>query len=165
MTDAAPTTRPIHFDALLYPHRSLGPRGFAILMVSVVVVSTVAGVVFMLHGLWPVFGFYGLDVLLIYWAFKASYRSGRLYETVQLTDDSLVVRRVQPSGKAREWRFEPTWLRVDIDEPPQHRSPLVLSSHGRRLEIGAFLSPGERGELAQALRHALSRRRDGLAAD
>lgn len=157
-------SRPLHFDALLHPHRSLGPKGFWILMGVVVAISTAAGVAFMLHGMWPVFGFYGLDVVLLYWAFQASYRSGRLYETVQLSDDELVVRRVQPSGAAREWRFEPTWLRVEIDDPPGHRSPLVLASHGRRLEIGSFLAPEERRELAQALRDALGRRRDGLLA-
>jgi len=155
---------PLYFDAVLHPHRSLGPRGFFILMACVVAFSTAAGVAFMLYGMWPVFGFYGLDVLLLYWAFKASYRSGRLYETVQLSDDELVIRRVQPSGKAAEWRFEPTWLQVEIDEPPEHQSPLVLRSHGETLEIGRFLAPEERGGLADALRDALGRRRDGLVA-
>ena len=159
MADAAKITEadrePLLFDAVLYPNRSLSPFGFWLLMGGICTVSFIAGVAFLLAGAWPVFGFFGLDVLLIYWAFKASYRSGRLHETVKLSRNALVVERVQPSGKRQRWRFQPHWLRVEIDEPVEHDSPLTLRSHGQSLAIGAFLSPEERAEVALALRRAL----------
>src|SRR3954452_10753057 len=65
---------PTLFCALLTPHRSLGSVGFVVLMTVVAVVSFVGGVAFYLIGAWPVGGFFGLDALLIYWAFRVNYR-------------------------------------------------------------------------------------------
>ena len=62
---------PTLFSAVLTPHRSLGRVGFLVLMALIGGISFVAGIVFLLIGAWPVFGFFGLDVLLLYWAFRA----------------------------------------------------------------------------------------------
>jgi uncharacterized membrane protein len=148
---------PALFDAVLHPHRSLSPFGFVILMTCVGLVSFTAGIVFLLAGAWPVFGFFGLDAALIYIAFRMSYRSGQLHETVRLTRTALTVRRVSPSGAVKSWTFEPYWLRVEMDDPPEHHSQLRLTSHGRALVIGSFLSPAERLDLARALGTALHR--------
>ncbi len=145
------------FDAVLYPHRSLPPRGFAILMILVASVSFAAGLAFLLMGAWPVMGFFGLDVLLIYVAFRMNYRAGRTRETVRMSRAELSIQRHLPSGKMLSWSFQPYWLRVEMDDPPGDRSELALTSHGRRLVIGAFLSPAERLEVARALRAALAR--------
>ena len=150
---------PLIFDALLSPHRSLSPRGFAILLIAVCAVAFVAGMAFFLIGAWPVVGFLGLDVALIYLAFRINYRHSRMHETVALTRRNLTVRRVDHRGRVASWRFQPTWLQVLIDEPPQHHSQLVLRSHGRSLVIGSFLSPAERLDLATALRRALAQAR------
>ena len=159
-TPASAAAAGVHFDAVLTPHRSLSPTGFWVLMTLVSAVSFVSGMFFALHGAWPVFGYFGLDVLLIYLAFRASYRSARLYETVKLTADALVVERIGPGRRRARWSFQPYWLRVELDDPPQHHSQLRLTSHGRSLVLGAFLSPGERFELAAALSQALRRQRD-----
>ena len=143
------------FDAVLQPNTSLKPKGFLLLMTAVAVVSGVAGFAFMLIGAWPILGFFGLDLALIYLAFKANYRWAGLHETVRLTKDSLVIERISPSGKIQRWRFQPYWLKVQIDIPVKHDSQLVLSSHGKHLKIGAFLAPDERVELANALKGAL----------
>jgi len=152
-----PATPP--FNAVLRPHRSLSPAGFAALMVVIAGVSFCAGLAFYLSGAWPVVGFLGLDVLAIYWAFRASYRSGRQFETLELTDGALNVSRVSAAGKVQRWQFQTYWLRVEMDDPPRHASQLTLSSHGRRLVIGRFLPPAERLEVAIALRQALKRLR------
>ncbi len=145
----------VHFDAVLQPHRSLSPTGFAVLMGAVATVGFVIGIAFMLAGAWPVFGFCGVEILLFYIFFRLNYRQARSYETVRLTDAALTVRRVAPSGKVKTWRFQPNWLRVTIDDPPAHNSQLMLGSHGRSLVIGAFLTPEERLEVAAALKAAL----------
>ena len=147
------------FDAVLTPHRSLPPRGFLILMLAVGGISFAAGVGFFLAGAWPVVGFLGLDVLLIYVAFRLNYRSARMHESLRLTRGSLTVERVEVSGRSRQWQFQPTWLQVLMDDPPQHESRLTLRSHGRSLVIGDFLTPEERLDLAKALRDALVRLR------
>jgi uncharacterized membrane protein len=152
-----------YFDAVLRPNRSLGGRGFVLLMAALATLSFVAGVIFISVGAWPVFGFLGLDVLLIWLAFRASYRSGRLAETVKLTDDALEVRRVDAYGRGRAWRVPPTWLRVEISNVGEHDCRVTLRSHGEERVVGAFLAPEERKDLADALRAALARQRAGIA--
>ena len=147
------------FDAELRPHRSLTPRGFLLLMGGLCAISFCAGIGFFLVGAWPVVGFLGADVLLIYLAFRINFRRARLYETVQLTPSDLTVKRISQSGATETWRFQPYWLQVVMDEPANPRSPLVLRSHGRTLAIGSFLAPEERQELAEALRAALEKAR------
>lgn len=144
------------FDALLTPHRSLSPRGFLVLMAVICTISFTAGWIFLLMGAWPVVGFLGLDVLLIYVAFRINYRRARTYESLRLTPRALTVRRVSHWGEASHWRFQPTWLQVLMDDPPHHNSQLTLRSHGRSLVIGRFLTPDERLDLARALRTALA---------
>ncbi len=147
---------PVVFDAVLSPHRSLSPQGFLVLMAAVCAVSFTGGLFFFLAGAWPVVGFLGLDVLLIYFAFKINYRRGRAYETLQLTPKRLQVERVSPKGKVARWSFQPAWLQILMDDPPAHHSQLTLRSHGRSLVVGAFLTPDERLDLAKSLRNALS---------
>ena len=96
--DFDPDRQPELFSARLTPHRSLNRTGFLVVMAVVSVVSFAAGVVFLLMGAWPVFGFFGLDVLAIYWAFKISFRHAKAYEEVRLTPSELYVRRVSHRG-------------------------------------------------------------------
>lgn len=158
MTEPAPA-EPVYFDAVLRPHRSLGPAGFAAFMIAVAGVSFIAGLRFWVLGAWPVAAFLALDVLLIYGAFKLSYWSARRYEAITLTDRDLIVRQVNPRGDAVVWRFQPYWLRVDQADTPDCDAPLHLRSHGQSLEIGAFLPPSERHEIGRALSQALARQR------
>ncbi|HEY0836303.1 MAG TPA: DUF2244 domain-containing protein [Azospirillum sp.] len=152
----SPPPRRVFFDAILHPHRSLGRTGFRVLMGAVVLVSLGVGAAFWAIGAWPVTGFFGLDVVVLYWAFRANYRSARLYERVRLTDADLTVRRVAWKKPERVWTFQPTWLRVSMDDPPRHESQVRLSSHGQSVTVGAFLSPDERLEFARALNGALA---------
>ncbi len=150
------------FSAILRPHRSLGPRGFVLLMALIGVISFVAGFAFFLAGAWPVVGFFGLDAALIYFAFRLNYRAARLYETVDLSDDALTVTRVLPSGRARRWTFNPYWVRLEMAGRPGRVKQLVLTSHGKRLVFGAFLTGEEKTDFAEALRGALHEARGGV---
>lgn len=147
------------FDAILHPHCSLSRRGFFFLMAAVVVVSLSVGGFFFLRGAWPVFGFFGLDVLILYLAFRYNYRRAAIYETVRLTDSALTVEKGGSPAGRRVWTFQPHWLRVSMDDPPRHESQVTLTSHGKSLVVGAFLSPEERLDFAQALMAALDRLR------
>ena len=149
----------VRFDAVLHPHASLTPRGFFLLMAFIGVISFCAGVAFVIAGAWPVFGFFGIDMVLVYLAFKLNYRDARRYETLQLTDTTLTVERIAPSGKRERWRFQPYWLQVDIEDSPASDSTLTLRSHGRAVEIGSFLTIDEKIDLANALRNELSKLR------
>jgi uncharacterized membrane protein len=150
------------FERVLLPHRSLGPRNFHLLMGMLGLVSLAAGIGFVAVGAWPVIGFFGLDVGLVYLAFRLSYRSARQSETIRLADDAFTVERVSVRGECRNWRFQPFWVRVILEERPDDSNRLLVASHGRRLAIGDFVPPGTRRELAVTLRDALGRWRDSL---
>src|SRR6202021_3063704 len=100
------------FSALLTPHRSLNRTGFIVLMAFLSVVSFAAGVAFWMMGAWPVFGFFGLDILLVYWAFKVNFRRGNATEEISVTPSELRVRRVSHRGHVVEWVLNPLWVQL-----------------------------------------------------
>jgi len=148
---------PLYFDAILTPNRSLPRWGFRLLMASMVVFLGSLGFAFAQLGAWPVSGFCGLEFVLVWGAFHLNYRSGRMYEQIRLDEKELTISRVVPNRPVKSFVFQPTWVRVAIDNPPQHDSKLLLSSHGRTISVGSFLSPDERLEVAEALREAIER--------
>lgn len=156
MTASDPSTQDeATFRAVLYPHRSLGPRGFLILMTAVGVISFCAGLVFLLLGAWPVFGFFGLDVLLIYFAFRANYRAARASEVIELSERNLRLTRFDAKGREQSFDFNPYWVRVHLTELTGGQTSLALTSHGRDFEFGRFLNSDERREFAHVLQDRL----------
>jgi uncharacterized membrane protein len=150
------------FSAVITPHRSLGPKGFLIFMLCLGGLSFVSGMIFVMMGAWPVCGFFGLDVLLVYLAFRANYRTGRAYEEVTVTASELTVRQVSHRGRVREWTLNPLWVKLDrIVHAEFGIERLVLVSRGRRLPIAAFLGPHEKESFALALSNALGEARRG----
>jgi uncharacterized membrane protein len=163
MTDRnAPADEPALFCALITPHRSLGRAGFLVLMAAIGGVSFAAGIVFLILGAWPVVGFFGLDVVLIYWAFRINYRAARAYEEVMVTTSELRVRKVSHRGRVAEWSLNPLWVRLDRDTHEEFGiERLFLVSRGRKLPIGGFLSPGEKESFADALAAAIGEAKRG----
>ena len=150
------------FERVLLPHRSLPPRGFHLLVLILGLISLAVGIGFVSIGAWPVTGFFGLDVALVYLAFRLNYRSARRSETIQLAGDAFTVERVSVRGERRMWWFQPFWLRVILEERGDEWNRLRVASHGRSLVIADFLAPAARRELDAAIREALSRWRDAL---
>jgi uncharacterized membrane protein len=150
------------FVALLTPHRSLNRTGFLIVMVFLSTVSFATGVVFLLMGAWPVFGFLGLDVLAIYFAFRINFRRARACEQISVTPSVLRVRRVSHRGHVMEWAFNPLWVRLDQEADDEYGvERLYLSSRGKRIAIGNFLAPSEKASFSKALAAALAAARRG----
>ena len=162
MNPSAASSSRVFFERVLWPHRSLPPRGFHMLMLGLGCLSFIAGVCFVAAGAWPVCGFFGLDVALLYLAFRLSYRSARQRETLRLANDQFTVERVDIYGARRSWRFQPFWLRVVLEERRDESNRLLLASHGKSLVIGDFLAPPVRRDLAATLRDVLSRWRAAL---
>jgi uncharacterized membrane protein len=146
----------VYFDAALHPHRSLDRTGFILVMTLAAAFGFTIGVGFLLAGAWPVFGFCFAEVLLLYIAFRINFRNGQCFEHLVLSDEGLLVRRYGPKGEVGRWEFEPSWLQINVDEKRPRGGALTLSSHGRSLTIGGFLTHGERTEVADALRTAIA---------
>jgi uncharacterized membrane protein len=150
------------FSAIITPHRSLDAKGFLILMGCLAALSFVSGVIFVSIGAWPVLGFFGLDVLFVYVAFRANYRTGRAYEEVTVTAAELTVRKVSHRGRVRQWTLNPLWVRLErIVHAEFGTERVILVSQGRRLAIAGFLSNAEKASFAQALASALGEARRG----
>jgi uncharacterized membrane protein len=147
---------PTLFSAIITPHRSLSGTGFLLVMALVGGMSFIAGVVFFLIGAWPVVGFLGLDVLLVYWAFRVNYRTAAAFEEVTVTPSELRVRRVSHRGEVAEWTLNPLWTQLARDTHEEFGiQQLFLVTRGRKLPVAGFLSPAERESFAQALSVAL----------
>src|ERR1700712_881617 len=150
------------FSALLTPHRSLSRTGFLVLMGFVGAISFAAGLVFWLMGAWPVFGFFGLDVLAIYWAFRINFRNGRATEEISVTPSELRVRRVSHRGHVVEWVLNPLWVQLDQQAHAEFGiEKLYLVSKGRRISVARFLGPDEKASFAKALLAALQAAKRG----
>lgn len=163
LPDAEPRER-VYFDATLRPHRSLSPRGFLLVMSAIAGGGFLIGTGFFLMGAWPVAGFCGLEILLVYIGFRLNFRDGRRREHLRLTDAGLEIARVAPDGRTETFHLEPGWLSVSIDDPVQHHSQVRLKSHGRTTVVGSFLAPDERASLARALDVAIAHYRASCAA-
>lgn len=162
MIDASDSPRRLLFRAHLTPHRSLSPRAFRQVMVAVTLFSLTVSAISFFAGAWPVFGFMGLDIALVYVALKLSYRSGRVSETLELDEQMLTVERTDQKGTSRSWRLQPAWLKVELNEPILPQTPVVLRTHGETLPIAVFLHPKQRREIAADLRGALAKWRRPL---
>jgi len=151
----------IEFSAALRPHRSLSPRGLRVLMVAVGGVSFVFGGFFIWLGAWPVFGFLGLDVLILYLAFRRSFDDAKVREIVEVTGYEVVLYNTRPARPVAQRRFPRPWVRVHLDEDREREliGALALVYAGRRTEFASFLSPEERKSLAVALKAAVARPR------
>jgi uncharacterized membrane protein len=145
-----------NFRATLSPHRSLGPRGFLIVMGLLGGASFATGLAFASIGAWPVLGFFGLDVLIVFVAFKISYRQGRLSETLEIERDVLRLTRLHPSGRRERFEFSAYWVRVLLNFGQDGRSALRLSSHGQEVPFAQFLTDDERQAFAATLQAALT---------
>lgn len=152
----APEER-LYFDAEVRPNRSLPNPGFVALMVAIGALSFTAGIAFMLMGAWPVLGFFGLDVLLVWLAFRLSYREGRRLETIQVTPREIRVGRRSPFGHHTAFRIPAAFTRVEIVGRGEPDVQTRLAHAGKHLIIGSMLAPREREALAEALHAAVQK--------
>lgn len=146
------------WEATLTPHRSLTRQGFLVVMILVAAVNLVVGGLFMAIGAWPVAGFAGLDVLIIWWAFRANFADARRMERISITEHELVFDRLSEKRPPEQQRFVRRWVRVELEEDREREliGRLMLVSGPSRISIGEFLAPEERKTLATALKSALA---------
>lgn len=145
------------FEALLTPHRSLGRTGFTILMGSLMFGWMVTGAIFLAHGAWPIFGFFGLDVVGLYIAFRLNYRAARVREEVSVSRTMLDIRKISPSGRTEDHRFNPFWSRFSVSRHNEIGiTGMAVELRGQSVSIGSFLNPDDRESFADAFARALA---------
>lgn len=160
MRDGKP--QPAYFDLELRPNRSLLPGRFGWLLAGVAAVFGLMGLRFLLLGAWPILPFMLVDLLLLGWAMRASYRSGAAMERVRLDRRGLEVIRVSPTGRVETHRLESWRTRVDLERLPMDQNRLWLVSGQNRIAVGSFLAPFEREEIASVIADGLRRYRASI---
>ncbi|MFB9949372.1 DUF2244 domain-containing protein [Rhizobium puerariae] len=145
------------FAAELTAYRSLGRRGFHVVLALSGAICFLYGGFFLVTGAWPIGFFFGLDFLLLYVALKMSYRSGRAREEVTVSRSSLSIRKFSPAGRMVEHRFNPFWARFRVNRHQEFGiTSMYVTGEGRFTDIGSFLNPDDRESFAKALRGALA---------
>ena len=151
------TTNKKLYEITLYPYRSLNKFGFFILMFTLAFISFVAGIIFMLKGAWPVFGFFGLDVLLVYIFFKINFRSGKKKEIIILTKNNLIIKIYNSEKILKTFKLDPGWLKINLIKLKNHTSKLQISSKNKSIVVGSFLRYQEKAEVLRSLQKALKK--------
>lgn len=139
----------------IYPHRSLSKSGFKLLMAVVILLCLTGGIIFWLLGAWPVFGFFGLDILLIYLAFKINYRSGKVYENLSIVSRKLRIYRKFPSGKLQVWELNPYWAKVVLIKK-NNDSQVLIKSEDKVVSVGSFLNNFAKQNLKKKLSKSIN---------
>ena len=147
---------PIYDIITLWPHRSLSKRSFAILLTILGVLALAIGLGFFLIGAWPVIGFMGLELLVLYVAFRLNYRDGKASEQLLIHDKGLDLIRIAPSGKQTRTSFPSHWLRAELVPQKGRRKILALRHHHDSHEIGAFLPPAEKKSVGALINDRLA---------
>jgi uncharacterized membrane protein len=156
MTESKPPDSAPLFSVRISPQRSLTPRGVALVLVVTAVLSALLSAPFVVLGAWPIAGFYGIDVLLLWLAFRIQARQADAYEEIVVTRPRLTVRDVSPQGRVREAAFNPYWVRLSRETHAEWGVERLSLTEGRRsLEIARHLGRGEKAEFANALQGGL----------
>lgn len=150
------------FQATIRPHQSLSPDGFRMVMAACCLVSLVLSIAFLRIGSWPIAGFFGLDMLALYVALKVSFRRGRSFEEVMISQIEVVLARVTHRGERREWRFNPVWTKLTkVEDEEYGLQTLTLVSRREQVVVARDASPPERAVVAEGLTRALAQVKKG----
>jgi uncharacterized membrane protein len=156
LNDAGDPADSTLFAASIRAHRSLGREGARLVITLVAVAGVISSIPFAIAGAWPVAGYFGLDVLLLYIAFRVNDRRAEECEEVRLTYVELLLRRVGGPRPPAEWRFNPAWVRLERSEDAEFGlQRLAIVSRDARVDVARPLSPAERAEFAQAFEAGL----------
>ena len=151
---------PAQFEAIITPHRSLGPVGLRRLLIVLLLLSGTVSTIMWLVGAWPAIAFNVLEIGLALFLLVRHNRDRRSAERLVLTDAGLVVHRFDRAGRPQQRRLDAGWLQAVLQERPGRTPALLLIDRGRRMEVAANLGEAEKRDLAAALRAALHRLRN-----
>ena len=119
------------------------------------IISFIAGITFMLKGAWPVFGFFGLDVLLVYLFFKINFKSGKKKEIIILTENQLIIEFYNEKKISETHYLDANWLKINLTKFKNEISKLKISSKNKSVIVGSFLRYKEKKNIVKSLKTAL----------
>jgi uncharacterized membrane protein len=143
----------------LWPYRSLGSRGYLYLMMGFIGLIFILSLLFYSLGAWPVIGFLGIEIGLVWLVFRMNYNAGRNFEQISITPEATAVEKVGWRGDKRHFNIPSPWIKASCIKGEGRSDKLILKYHSEQLEIGSFLPPREKSSLADALNESFERMR------
>lgn len=142
----------------LAPNCSLTPRGAKAFFGLICGVSFTIATTLALKGVWPVFPFAGLEMLVLGWALSRSMRRRHCSQIIVVSEDRVAVETRFPR-RCEQIEFPRHWAQVKLRRADTHLHPsrLTIESHGRSYEVGSFLTDQERQALAARLTRTVGR--------
>ena len=150
-------TGPLLFDAVLTPNRSLKQLAANVLLGAAGIIFFLGSTIFSLAGAWPISGFFCIEFVVLYLAFRTCSKKLQSKEMISLRPNNLTVERITANGTKSSWHFQPYWLRITLRNQNSNQGQLVFSSGGQSVQVGSFLSRNDQISLATALQKALGR--------
>ena len=144
-----------YLDIKIYRNQSLTTRGLYILMFFITIPASYIGISFYVLGAWPVLGFMGFEILLIYIAFKILFYKSKFYEHIILDSEKLNILFKKNNKIIKKIELEPTWVQVKIEKIYENEDTLIVSSHGKKIILANYLIPEERLKLAGKIKSGL----------
>jgi uncharacterized membrane protein len=136
----------------LAPNCSLKPRGAWLFFAATCLFSLSFTLIFVFMGLWPILLFWGLEMLALGLALRASMRRRNYTQVVLITESHISLVTRSRRGEAKQ-EFARHWAKVRLRSPPTRLgiSRLTIESRGRAYEVGSFLNEDDRCRLAERL--------------
>ena len=122
-------------------------------MIILAMLMFTMGLGFFLAGAWPVIGFMGLELLVVWGAFKLNYRAAQRQEKLMADKKTFRIERISPNGEVDVDELPSPWLKAKLDpsekldEHDRRQQKIIVSSHGKSAEVGSFLHPAEKKAL------------------
>ena len=146
----------------LWPYRSLGSRGFSYIMTGFIGLIFILSLLFYSLGAWPVIGFLGIEIGLVWLVFRMNYKAGRNFEQISITPEATYIEKVGWRGDKRHFNIPSPWIKASCIKGEGRSDKLILKYHSEQLEIGSFLPPKEKPSLANTLNESFERMRGAV---
>ena len=146
----------------LWPYRSLGSRGYLYLMMGFIGLICILSLLFYSLGAWPVIGFLGIEIGLVWLVFRINYNAGRNFEQISITPEATAVEKVGWRGNKQRFNITSPWIKASCIKRDGRPDKLILKYHSEQLEIGSFLPPKEKPSLANTLNESFERMRGAV---
>ena len=147
---------------LVLPHRSLSRAGLMGFLVAQGIAIGIFATLAAMGGNVFAPGFAILAMWFVAFCFMRIWRKSGAGQIVTITPSQLEVATMAGTPTAR---FHPYWTKVRLEQSRHRGWPerLLIGSHGREIEIGAFLNDDERRELARRITDLVrdAQRREG----
>lgn len=136
------------FDLTARPNRSLSARGQCYWLILIALAVAILAAAAALMGAWPVLPFAGLEIFLVWLAFRVVGRRAGDYESLHLTKNEFrwEIRRGRMVDRLAG---NCDWAEFDVSRAPQRELQLRYGS--KRVQVGRLMTDAQRVELVAAV--------------